>query len=160
MKKKYTESGELLNGINPNRLELIAFLHSIDQLFPIPLSHKVSIDEYADKLLKYATLVSCYSNGSLVGLAAGYTKNLPAEGLAYLSIVGVSESRQKKGLGKALVEKFVAIAKDSGVNGVHLYTDPSNYKAIAMYRHLGFCRVFCDKDPRKNDVHFQLLFKE
>lgn len=140
--------------------DLVAYLRAVDALFPVPLSQKIVIEEYADKLLQRATLVCSSEHNKLMGLAAGYTENLPESNMAYLALVGVRPEGQRKGLGSCLVNQFISIARQSGAKGLHLYTHPSNDKAIAMYLKLGFSQIHIPGDPRKDDVHFQLLFKE
>lgn len=137
---------------------LIAYLYAVDELFPVSLSRKVVIKEYADKLLLSGTLVAKMERNTLIGLAAGYTENLPETNMAYLALAGVRSENQHHGLGSLLVKRFVSIANQSGAKGLHLYTDPSNGKAIAMYQKLGFKQICVPGDPRKGDVHFELLF--
>ena len=47
------------------KTELARFLCDVDDLFPVPLSEKVDIGEYAEKLLSYATLVPEFREGRL-----------------------------------------------------------------------------------------------
>lgn len=141
------------------RSDIVSFLESADRLFPIPLSEKVDISEYADKLMNKATLVIYQVRGVLMGMAAGYTEHLPSSNLAYLALVGVLPECWRCGIGSALIQRFIAVAQQAGARGVHLYTDPSNGSAIAMYQKLGFQQVNTPDDPRWHDVHFQLLFE-
>lgn len=143
---------------NVCRDEIITYLESVDQLFPVPISQKVNISEYADKLINQAALVVYREHGILMGMAAGYTEHLPDNNLAYLALVGLLPEAQGRGLGGALVKQFIAVAKKAGARGVHLYTDPSNHRAIAMYEKLGFSRIQIAGDSRWRDVHFQLMF--
>lgn len=151
------DTGNVTNSVK--REEIITYLQSMDQLFPVPISQKVNIPEYADKLIDRATLVVYKEHGILTGMAAGYTEHLPDSNLAYLALVGILPEAQSKGLGSALVKQFIDVAKRTGAQGVHLYTDPSNYRAIAMYEKLGFTRIRIAGDQRWHDVHFQLLFE-
>lgn len=135
--------------------ELLFFLRSVDALFPVPLSDKVDLEEYADKLLDRACLVAERADGKLAGLAAGYVEHLTGD-FAYVAVVGVRPEHQRKGIAKSLVSRFVELCRARGLKGVHLYTDASNAPAIRMYEKLGFGIVHPKGDPRAEDVHFAM----
>lgn len=133
--------------------ELLSFLRSVEALFPVPLSEKVDLEEYADKLLDRACLVVERADGEIAGLAAGYVEHLTGD-FAYVAVVGVRPEHQRKGIARSLVSRFVELCRAKGLKGVHLYTDASNAPAIRMYEKLGFGVVHPKGDPRADDVHF------
>ncbi|OUO91802.1 hypothetical protein B5F40_02930 [Gordonibacter sp. An230] len=139
------------------KTELTRFLRDVSDLFPIPLSEKVDIGGYAEKLLSCATLVPEFREGRLVGLVAGYTDNLPPEGLAYIALVGVRRDFQRCGIAKKLVEGFIDVCRQKGIRGLHLYTDAENRGAVHLYRGMGFERVTSFEDRRPNDIHFRMM---
>lgn len=139
------------------KTELARFLCDVDDLFPVPLSEKVDIGEYAEKLLSYATLVPEFREGRLAGLVAGYTDNLPPEGLAYVALVGVRRDFQRRGIAKKLVEDFIDVCRRKGIRGLHLYTDADNRGAVHLYHGLGFERITSFEDRRPNDIHFRMM---
>lgn len=153
----YDESGR---EVEIREQELLVFLEAVDELFPVPLSKKVSLASYALKLMQRATLIVHRDRGVLAAVAAGYTTNLPESRYAYLALLGVRPESQGRGIGGSLVQRFISIARRMGAQGVHLYTDPSNSRAIAMYHKLGFNQVHIPRDPRGDDVHFQITFEE
>lgn len=145
-------------GVGPiDRSVLLEFLELVDSSFPIPLSDKVEIGDYTDKLLDSATLVWAVEAGRLVGLVAGYTERVPETGLGYVSLVAVDEHFRRKGIAQRLICAFLDIAAARGLTGVHLYADPSNRGACALYESLGFRaeRFSCEK--RSGDVHYLRL---
>lgn len=133
---------------------LRAFLAEVDGDFPIPLSDKVDLGEYAEKLAGRATLCAEFDDaGAIAGLAAGYTEHL-AGPYAYIALVGVRGDFRRRGIARRLVSEFVGRCEEMGLAGVHLYTDPRNSGAICMYEGMGFERICPPGDSRPNDVHF------
>jgi ribosomal protein S18 acetylase RimI-like enzyme len=53
---------------------------------------------------------------------------------------------QRRGLGRALIERLIGQLRDRGVAGVHLGVSGTNTRAIAFYEHLGFVRVTTEDD--------------
>lgn len=142
-----------MNNIEKN--DLVKYLKKVDLSFPIPLSRKVNLEEYADKLLEKATLCCEYKEHELVGLVAGYTDNL-INNLAYIALVGVTENAQHQGIASRLVKEFCEICNKKKIDKVHLYTDTTNIKAIKMYKKLGFEEFFIENESRPQDIHFIL----
>lgn len=145
-----------MNNIKKN--DLINYLKKVDFSFPIPLSRKVDLDEYADKLLEKATLCCEYKENELVGLVAGYTDNL-VNNLAYIALVGVTENAQHQGIASGLVKEFCKVCNNKKIYKVHLYTDATNIKAIRMYKKLGFEEFLIENESRPQDIHFILNIK-
>ena len=132
------QSAELVIGMrHPDRRSLLEFLENVDELFPVSLSEKVNLSEYADKLLSRATLCTCYCRDKLVGLAAGYLSRLE-NNWAYLAVVGVRPEFQRRGIARRLVQEFIGLCQEKRVSGLHLYTDSTNVGAIRMYEGMGF----------------------
>ena len=145
-------------GVGPvDRSALLEFLESVDGSFPVPLSDKVDVGAYADKLLGGATLVWAAAEGGLAGLVAGYTERVPETGLGYVSLVAVGERFRRKGIARRLVRAFLDVAAARGLTGVHLYADPSNRGARALYESLGFRAERFSREGRPGDVHYLRL---
>ena len=121
-----------------NKENLTKFLMDMDKTFPIPLSDKICIYYYAEKLMKNATF--CYKEdnyGNIIGLVAGYLNNIDKK-IAYITIVAVKKKYTRKGIAGNLIKKFIIKCRDSGINAVHLYTHKTNKGAIILYNKLGF----------------------
>ncbi len=128
------------------------FLKKADKLFPVPLSEKVNLHEYAVKLFEKATLCSFTVNGDIVGLAGGYTENT-TDNLAYLSLLCVLPEFQGKGIGYNLVNRFINISESKKLRGVHLYAVKTNLPAMKMYNKMGFEEFITENELRPNDAH-------
>jgi ribosomal protein S18 acetylase RimI-like enzyme len=138
--------------------ELIDYLEKVDDLFPIPLSAKESLQVLAEKLLKYGTLCPEFDNEKMVGLVAGYIENT-VNSLGYISVVSVLPEKQGEGIASKLVTEFLSIAKEKGLRGVNLYCDSRNDRALKMYDRLGFENYSIPDEPRPEDSHLVYWFK-
>ncbi len=135
------------------------FLDAVDHCFPVPLSQKQNLDSYAEKLLAHGTLCGTMSTGGghILALAAGYTDNVHGN-LGYLSMVATLEEARGCGYASRLVTQFLEIARDKGLDGVHLYAVASNEPAVRMYQRLGFVEYHPQNEPRPNDLHLIYYF--
>lgn len=132
-----------------------AFLRAVDDSFPVPLSQKQDLGEYARKLSQFATMCAVEEDGKIVAMAAGYTDRDPA----YLAILATLPQVRGRGLGKTLVREFLEKANQSGATYLHLYAVESNTPAMKLYESLGFTRWNMPNEPRKEDVHFIYNFR-
>ena len=128
------------------------FLEKVDKSFPVPISEKQNLSEYATKLLSQATLCCEIENDEIVSMVAGYTDNL-TDALGYVSLVATIEGAQGNGYAKKLIMDFLGICGEKNINAVHLYTHITNEKAIRMYKDLGFEDYVLKNEPRPDDVH-------
>ena len=140
-----------------NYSKIYEFLRKADRLFPIPLSKKQNLDEFAKKLCEKATLCMIKEECDIVALLAGYTDHVK-DGLGYISIVATLPSAQGKGYGASLVREFLDIAQEKGLRAVHLYAVKENIPAMRMYEKLGFEAYFLEDEPRPNDAHLIYFF--
>lgn len=133
--------------------QLVDFLFRIDQDFPIPLSDKVDIVEYAGKLMEKADLVARIEENSIRGLVAGYTKNI-IDNSAYITLVGVQDKFRGQGIGKQLVNAFIELCRQKKIQSINLYTHQTNASAIKMYEALGFEIYEMKNEARIQDIHY------
>lgn len=132
--------------------EFTEFLKTVDIDFPIPLSSKVDINEYANKLLKDSTISLYRNDDNILGIVCGYTKKLK-DNIAYISIVAVNKENRGRGIATKLVLDFLEICRSEKIDAVHLYTHKTNVKAIKMYYKLGFKEYIIPNEERLNDIH-------
>lgn len=132
--------------------QLYEFLKKVDNTFPVPISEKQNLSEYAEKLLKQATLCCEFENEEIVSMVAGYTDNL-TDNIAYIALVATVDIAQGKGYAKKLILDFINICEKKGISSAHLYTHITNEKAINMYKSMGFRDYVMKNEPRPDDVH-------
>jgi GNAT superfamily N-acetyltransferase len=76
--------------------------------------------------------------GSLSGFAVRHPHRCEPQFLLYE--IDVRPECQNRGIGQALVERFIMEAKAAGAFEVWVLTNQSNQSAMAMYAHCGFQR--------------------
>jgi ribosomal protein S18 acetylase RimI-like enzyme len=136
---------------------LVAFFHEIDNTFPIPLSKKQDLYDFAVKILTKATICAHIENGRILAAVIGYTDHI-IDNKAYISVVATVQEAQRKGLGAKLVKEFISICEAKDIDAVHLYTDARNAGAIKLYSKLGFELYEKKDDHRPHDIHFIYYF--
>ena len=142
-----------------DKIKLISdFLEKVDNNFPVSLSRKVNLSEYAKKLYNDATICVEYDKNVIVAMVAGYTDNL-VDNIAYISIVATCEDARGKGLAPKLLDEFLNVCKEKNVDAVHLYTTENNVLAKKLYYKFGFKKYFTKNESRPNDLHLILDLK-
>ncbi len=139
--------------------QLLRFLQKVDNSFPVPLSKKVHLLEYADKLISLSDIYAEIKDGKILSAVIGYNKNVENK-IAYISIVATVKEAQGKGLAKGLIKRFIEDCKNKGMVCVHLYTHTTNNIAIKMYRDMGFVDYEVENELRPDDVHLVYWIKE
>ena len=117
--------------------EITRHLGNCDGDFVPPLSDRVRIGEYAQKIAAHAERFEAWSDGELVGLVAAYC-NDREKGIVFVTSVSVQHEWQGKGLASHLMERCVRHAKTSGFRRVELEVDGTNTAAITLYLKQGF----------------------
>ena len=143
----------------PTVEEIEIFLNAVEQDFPVPLSEKVDLKEYAQKLFDHATIFCAYENGVIASMVAGYTRNL-TDDLAFVSIMATRKEYRGQGLASKQLGKFLEESRNVGVKGVHVYAVESNLPAVATYKKHGFERYEAANETRPEDLHLIAYFKE
>ena len=75
------------------------------------------------------------------GQLAGYYLLMYAVDEAHLLDVAVAAGRQGKGLGRHLLDRVKARAREQGMTSVLLEVRPSNERALAVYRRYGYREI-------------------
>ena len=144
---------------NISAQEIERFLKEVDKTFPVPLSKKQNLSEYAKKLYKYATLCIEILDGKIVSMVAGYTEKIE-DNIAYIAVVATTKDARGKGFAKKLLVEFMDICRVKEIDAVHLYTVARNAVAVSMYKKLGFMEYDAQNELRPNDLHLIYYFKK
>ena len=124
----------------------------MNEAFPIPLSNKVNLEYYTEKLLKNAVICAEFVNEQIVGLVAGYINDVSQ--IAYISLVAVLPQARGRGIASKLIKEFFEKCREKEYIAVHVYTHKTNHSAICMYGKLGFEKYQIKNEPRPEDEHF------
>lgn len=106
-------------------------------------SGSVDKDVLADKYHKCARVIGLYEQESLAGFGGVYCNNLQSR-TAFLSLIAVHPSYQRKGYGGLLLSEVIRISKDEGMEQLELEVRRQNTAGICFYQKQGFC--FLEKE--------------
>lgn len=79
--------------------------------------------------------VLAYAGDLAVGMATGTVLLHPDKAPAmFINEVGVRDEWQRRGIGAAVTQRLIDVARARGCEGVWLGTEPDNVAALALYR--------------------------
>lgn len=111
------------------------FLLRVDSDFRHPISSKVNLMEYAQKLLENAYVSSAIKGDKIIGLVALYC-NDPLRKRAYIPFVAVDKQHRGQHISKSLMSSAIAYAKGKDFHIIGVHTE--NPVALNLYLSLGF----------------------
>ena len=117
--------------------EIAGHLSCCDTDFVPPLSGRVEITGYANKIVSRATRFEAWSGGTLIGLVAVYCNDLENR-VAYITSASVLKAWTGKGIAARLVDQCVEHTKASGMRQISLEVASGNMSAIRLYEKNGF----------------------
>lgn len=113
------------------------FLVDIDIQFIPPLSLRVNLMEYAEKLSTKSTFIYYVKSNKIIGLIAFY-ENQNTIDFAYISLICILKDSQAKGIGTNLLKKCITYLKIKKFHSVKLEVDSENINALSFYSKFGF----------------------
>lgn len=131
---------------------LARLLKACDRDFDPPLSSRVEIEAYAQRLHDKAERFEVTEASDLVGLVAIYC-NDPTGQAAFVSNVSVAQHRRGQGIADALLTQAIAYATAKGFATITLEVGPKATAAQALYIKLGF-------EPRTRGVETHLYRRD
>lgn len=117
--------------------EIAEHLRTCDNDFMPPLSSRVNINEYAQKILSKAIRFEAWSDGTLVGLVATYC-NDQEKRVAYITSVSVLKKWTGKGIAAYLMSRCMKHVKALRMRQICLEVASDNTPAIRLYDKCGF----------------------
>lgn len=123
--------------------QVAAHLQACDADFVPPLSQRVRIDHYADKIAAHAWRVEAWDGGTLAALVAVYCNDTHTR-RAHITSVSVLRRWTRQGVAAHLLQQAIAHARQAGMQRIGLEVGAANAAAIALYENLGFVRGAVD----------------
>lgn len=117
--------------------ELTAHLSRCDAAFVPPLSERVTLDAYAQKISDRAMRFEAWHAGEMMGLVATYC-NTPDKRTAFITSVSVLPSWQGRGIAARLMTHCIDHVRNQGFEHIELEVDRRNPAAVALYEKNGF----------------------
>lgn len=119
-----------------NAGQLLAHLQATDASFIPPLSTRLDLTAYAEKLVTRAFRIEAWDGPVLAGCIAMYANDLDRSG--FISNVSVLPSHQGCGLAGQLLERTLQLAMELRLKRIRLEVHNDNGPARALYRRHGF----------------------
>jgi D-cysteine desulfhydrase len=136
-----TESPKVIiqwhNEFDLQHSQLVELLKRFGDLLPNPLSARVDLQVYATKLLTYADIACAFMEGEIIAFLAIYA-NDEKRHKAYLPILAILKEFQGSGLGKIMMSRALARARQRGMKSMDLGVKSENISAHRLYRYCGF----------------------
>lgn len=132
-------------------------MRSVDVDFNPPLSTRISIPEYAEKIHKNATIFSTHQGGELLAFLALYC-NSKSDFTAYMTMLLVSRNHRNIGLASGLVESCIYFLRKQGFKSLRLEVYRSNSNAINFYSNFGFKKV--NENERDASIFMELNLEQ
>jgi ribosomal protein S18 acetylase RimI-like enzyme len=121
-----------------SKRDVLELMVKLDKYFVPPLSSRVNLEDYANKLDQYASMVLAFSeSGKLVGMIAFYNNN-QSDKIAYITYLGVLPAFQGNGIANYLLKDCIWKCKDKGMNFILVETWENNDNVIHLYKKKGF----------------------
>ena len=121
--------------VRPDVDEIFLFLKDADQEYDSPLSNKLSLNDYAEKLHRYALTITCREETRIVAMLNCYVNRPPT---AYISNICVTRAYQKKGIFRKMFSILCQECRRIGITEITLEVNHSNIKARCAYEKAGF----------------------
>ena len=132
--------------------QIVEHLRKCDANFVPALSERVSLDEYARKIVEQAVRFEAWADGELIGLVAAYCNDAKS-GTAYITNVSVVPGWVGRGGASALMSDCIAHARKSGFRRIALEVGRENSRAMVLYEKFGFVAG----EPREGIVPMELI---
>jgi GNAT superfamily N-acetyltransferase len=116
---------------------VLAHLQAHDHAFQPPLSSRVSLADYARKLVDHALRLEAWAGDDLIGLVAVYC-NAPEQDAAFVSNVSVLASHAGQGIARLLMQSAITQVRERGFSNLRLDVDHRATVALRLYLALGF----------------------
>lgn len=120
--------------------EMAEHLRLCDQNFVPPLSGRIEINDYAQKIFNSAMRFEAWSSATLVGLVAAYCNNQEKR-IAYITSVSVLTEWTGKGIAVHLISLCIKQAKALEMQQICLEVASDNTPAIRLYEKHGFVAI-------------------
>lgn len=107
---------------------------------PDPLSQRIDVDCYVEKVLSQGTVFLAMLEGEPLGLVTMYANDHKTK-RAYMSLLAVRPEARGHGIGRILVDACLVQAGENGMTEIRVQTLGDNTQAMRLYECAGFCRV-------------------
>jgi ribosomal-protein-alanine N-acetyltransferase len=112
----------------------------------------VDLEEYINKIISNATIITYYEKGIMCGFIAFYNNDFNNKD-AFLTILAIDPKHLGKGIGDMLLKSSISRVKHDKFEKYFLEVIKNNDKAINLYKRNGFT-VF-----QETENHFKMILR-
>lgn len=120
--------------------KLIDLLKEFGDQLSDPLSLRVDLPAYAEKLQKNADIELAFHGQLIVGFLAIYANDIDS-GKAHIPLVSVLSDYRGYGIGKVLLSRAIALSRQRKMQSIWLTVDRDNFIAQQVYSDLRFKKI-------------------
>lgn len=125
-----------LTSENEQKREVVDFLKLVDREFAVPLTQKVNLDIYVEKLFKTGYIFAIIVNRKIEGIICGYANDMENK-TAFESAFVVTPSLRGSGAAVELYKRQLQHCKKKGMKELKFTTNRKNVAAIRFYQKVG-----------------------
>ncbi|HGY2267681.1 GNAT family N-acetyltransferase [Morganella morganii] len=118
----------------PSKPEILDFMITIDNYFTPPLSTRLHLPDFADKLYRNANLTCNKFNGMLISLSAIYVN----KNESFLTLLAVHNNFRGKNIASQLLSYNINTLIELNIPSIKLEVYKNNTKAISFYEKFNF----------------------
>ena len=130
----------------PKRDFIKDYILTYDKDFFEPLSARVNIDIFTEKLCTQATVFLALKKGKVAGLIAAYFY-APESKKGYITLTHTKEEFRGQHIATYLLDAVTVYAKEKNFKFIDLGVYEENVSAYNLYLHYGF-KILCDNGVR------------
>jgi len=133
------------------RNDIVNIIKKLNTIFNDELI-STDIDEYVNKIIKNASIITLYENEMMCGFIAFYNNDV-ANKNAFITMIAINPLCQGKGFSEMLLKFSIDKLKLSNYKQYSLEVLKSNEKAISLYKKNGF-NIF-----QETDTHYKMILE-
>lgn len=139
------------NKVQQDLNKLYQYILEHDNDFIPPISSKVVIKDYAEKLIRHGNVILCSLGDKIIGIAAFYCNS---DDFAFLSYLSVDKQYRNQGVANELVRRMIKHCETTPVSGIKTSTWKNN-KAIEFYLSNSF-KILKTSDKNRVELLYSL----
>lgn len=125
--------------------EILTHLIACNNDFHLPLSERIDIKEYSQKLFEKSITFEAWAKNTLVGLVAAYFKDI-SDNSAFITNVSVLKDFMGQGIASKLLQRCVWYAVKENIREIRLEVNKSDNRALRLYKNSEFVVYDLDND--------------
>lgn len=117
--------------------EILSHLEICNDGFIPPLSNKINLDVYSEKMFEKSVRFEAWKNNLLIGLVAAYLNDADNKS-GFITNVSILPSYNGKGIATELMKSCIAYTQKNNFKEIKLEVSEKNSGAIHLYEKFGF----------------------